>query len=181
MGSRAVVIVCRDEVAARQRFGVTCGSLGICSTRTGRPFFDDPAIESEVLARLRAALAASGLWEELDTDWLILDCELMPWSAKAQALLQGQYTQVGAASQAALGAAIATLEQATGRGSEAGSLLDHVRNRAALARRFVDAYRRYCWPVEPVADLKLAPFHLLATAGGVHVDRDHAWHLETLA
>ena len=181
MGSRAVVIVCRDEAAARQRFGVTCGSLGICYTRTGRPFFDDPAIESEVLARLRAALAASGLWEDLDTDWLILDCELMPWSAKAQALLQGQYAQVGAASQAALGAAIATLEQATGRGSEAGSLLDHVRNRAALARRFVDAYRRYCWPVESVADLKLAPFHLLATAGGVHVDRDHAWHLETLA
>jgi hypothetical protein len=35
--------------------------------------------------------------------------------------------------------------------------------------------------VESLADLKLAPFHLLASAGGVHVDRDHVWHMETLA
>jgi protein phosphatase len=32
-----------------------------------------------------------------------------------------------------------------------------------------------------LADLKLAPFHLLASEGRVHTDRDHPWHLETLA
>ena len=29
-------------------------------------------------------------------------------------------------------------------------------------------------------DLKLAPFHLLATEGKTYFDRDHAWHMETL-
>ena len=29
-------------------------------------------------------------------------------------------------------------------------------------------------------DLKLAPFHLLATEGRTYFDRDHAWHMETL-
>lgn len=35
--------------------------------------------------------------------------------------------------------------------------------------------------MESLNDLKLAPFHLLATQGAVHTDKDHAWHMETLA
>ena len=40
--------------------------------------------------------------KELDTDWLLLDSELLPWSAKAEELLRGQYAAVGAAARAAL-------------------------------------------------------------------------------
>ena len=47
--------------------------------------------------------------------------------------------------------------------------------------RFVAAYRQYCWPVDSLDDLKLAPFHLLATEGGVHTHQNHVWHMETLA
>src|SRR5262249_14853988 len=36
MGSRAVVIACRDEEAARRRFGVVGQGAGVCYTRTGR-------------------------------------------------------------------------------------------------------------------------------------------------
>jgi protein phosphatase len=32
-----------------------------------------------------------------------------------------------------------------------------------------------------VKDLKLAPFHVLATEGTVHADKDHVWHMQTLA
>jgi protein phosphatase len=46
--------------------------------------------------------------------------------------------------------------------------------------RYVDAYRQYCWAVRGVADLKLAPFHLLASEGAVHVDKDHLWHMRAL-
>ena len=45
MGSRAVVIVCRDEESARERFGVDTGEIGIVTTRTGRRFFNDPDLE----------------------------------------------------------------------------------------------------------------------------------------
>ena len=48
-----------------------------------------------------------------------------------------------------------------------------------MAGRFGSAYRQYCWRVVGIDDLKLAPFHLLATEGGVHVDRN-LWHMETL-
>jgi protein phosphatase len=180
MGSRAVVIVCRDEDAAR-RFGVVGQGIGICTTRTGRRFFDDAGLEAQLLERVRSAAEAAGLWQALQTDWLCLDCELMPWSAKAQELLRQQYAAVGSASRAALAEAVGVLQETAGNNAEAASLLQRYRERAAAAARFTDAYRHYCWPVNSVTDLKLAPFHLLASEGAVHADKDHAWHMEQLA
>ena len=108
MGSRAVVIVCQDEQAARERFGVTEGEIGIVYTRTGRRFFNKAALEAQFLDRVRQALTAANFWSEFDTKWTCLDCELMPWSAKAQELLKTQYAAVGAAGQAALPRAVAS-------------------------------------------------------------------------
>ncbi len=185
MGSRAVVIVCKDEQAARERFGVVGGEAGVVATRTGRRFFNEPGLERQFLDRLRAALSAADLWATLETTWACLDCELLPWSAKAQELLRTQYAAVGAAGRASLPRAVTALEQAAGR--LAGDDKDKIEQVTAAYRRheqnvakFVAAYRRYCWPVAALTDLKLAPFHLLATEGRVHTDKNHVWHVETL-
>jgi len=180
MGSRAVVVVCRDEAAARRRFGVEGEGIGIVYTRTGRRFFTEPTLEAEVLATVGRAIGAAGVWEELETDWAVLDCELMPWSAKAQELVRDQYAAVGAAARGALGEAVAVLEQAAARGAPVDELLARHQERRRLVEAYTAAYRRYCWPVASIADLRLAPFHLLATEGAVHVDRDHLWHLEMI-
>jgi protein phosphatase len=180
MGSRAVVVVCRDEDAARQRFGVVDDGPGICFTRTGRRFFDDKALEAEFIRRIQAAISGADLWDEFQTDWVCLDCELMPWSAKAQELLRQQYAAVGAAARASLPDAVAALEQAADVVSDVAPLLDRYRARRKAAEKYTDAYRRYCWPVHALTDLKLAPFHLLATEGKVHADRDHIWHMAML-
>lgn len=181
MGSRAVVVACRDEEAARRRFGVMDEGAGIVYTRTGRRFFDQPLLEEALLERVRGALTAAGFWNAHETDWVVLDCELMPWSAKAQELIRQQYAAVGAAAGAALAEAVATLTQAAGRGADVDALAERYRTRESLATRYVAAYRRYCWPVRSIDDLRLAPFHVLATEGRVHVDRDHLWHLGQVA
>ena len=181
MGSRAVVIVCRDASAAKRRFGILNNSIGICYTRTGRHFFDNSTLETEFLARVNAALSASNFWDKFQTDWVCLDCELMPWSAKAQGLLQEQYAAVGTASRHGFAEVIKNLEQAKQRGVEVDSLLASYRERADLADRYINAYRRYCWPVQSISDLKLAPFHILATEGKVHTDKNHCWHMEQIA
>jgi len=180
MGSRAVVVVCRDEEAAQQRLGVVGDGPGICYTRTGRRFFDDKELESEFIRRIQAAIARAGLWDEFGTDWVCLDCELMPWSAKAQELLRQQYAAVGAASRASLTDAVAALEQAANTMSDVGPLLNRYRAREEAGGKYIQAYRRYCWPVHSLGDLKLAPFHLLATEGKVHADKDHIWHMTTM-
>jgi protein phosphatase len=180
MGSRAVVIVCRGEEVARKRFGVIGDGAGICYTRTGRRFFDDRRLEAQMLNTIRTALDKTEFWEEFKTDWVCLDCELMPWSAKAQALLKEQYAAVGAAAGAALDQVVGILEQAAGNGVEVTALLDRHHDRRAMAHQYVRAYQQYCWPVNDVNDLKLAPFHVLATEGKVHADKPHDWHMETI-
>jgi protein phosphatase len=180
MGSRAVVIACADETVAARRFGLPGAGPGVIYTRTGRAFFGDRAVERELLRRVTAAIGAAGLWEELGTDWLALDCELLPWSAKAGELLRGQYAPVGAAATATLGAQIGVLAAAAARGVDVAGLLQRSRERGAAAAGFVTAYRRYCWPVGSVDDLRLAPFQLLAGEGAVHALRGHGWHLDVL-
>ena len=181
MGSRAVVIVCRDEDAARRRFGVVGEDIGICYTRTGRRFFDDRKIEKEFLEKVRGAVDAAGFWQQFETGWICLDAELMPWSAKAQELLRQQYAAVGAAAKASLTETVASLEHLASKNGDALPLIEKYKQRLEATKLYIDSYRRYCWPVQSVSDLKLAPFHLLATEGQVHVQRDHVWHMEKLA
>ena len=171
MGSRAIVIVCKGADAARERFGVLGPEAeigGICYTRTGRRFFEDRDVESQLLEHVRSAVNEAGLWDELETTWLCLDCELMPWSAKAQELLKQQYAAVGAAAIAANAEALAQLETAEARGADVSDLVAQARQRQDMVEQYRAAYRRYCWRVNDVSDLKLAPFHLLASEGAVH-------------
>jgi protein phosphatase len=132
-------------------------------------------------------MTRAGFWEEFHSDWFCLDCELMPWSAKAQELLRLQYAAVGSASTAALADSVSVLEKAAAQYADAESaggisaLLNRQRDRLMRADRYVDAYRRYCWPVTCVSDLKLALFHLLASEAKVHIDQNHIWHMNVIA
>ncbi|MYX07465.1 polynucleotide kinase-phosphatase [Streptomyces sp. SID8375] len=184
MGSRAVVLVCRDETVAGELFGVPKGVSGALYTRTGRPFFDDPEVTERLLRRVRDCAEEAGLWDGLETGWLLLDAELMPWSLKATGLLRKQYAAVGAASGAAFPGVLDALETAAARGVEVSPLLGRQRDRAADAAAFTEAYRRYCWRVGATTDadeapqepgggaglgeldgIRLAPFQMLAVQG----------------
>jgi protein phosphatase len=107
-----------------------------------------------------------------------------PGSAKAQELLRSQYAS--SAGRVALPAVVSSLcsaaERLTGNAqSQAAALQSDFSQRHANIDRFVSAYREYCWPVASVKDLKLAPLHLLAPEGRVHIHQNHAWHIESLA
>ncbi|MFB7667954.1 polynucleotide kinase-phosphatase [Kitasatospora sp. NPDC056138] len=175
MGSRAVVLVARDAAALEKRFGVE--GRGAIWTRTGRAFLSDEELTGAVLERVRAAAERAGLFEELASDWLLLDAELMPWSLKAAELLRRQYAAVGAAAGAVLPPVLAALEQGAGRGLALGELADRQRQRAVDAEAFTAAYRRYCWPTEGLSGIRLAPFQVLAAEGANLAVRPHDEHL----
>jgi len=181
MGSRAVVVICRDEETARKRFGIVDDGFGACYTRTGRRFFNEVNLEAALLDRVRAGLTAANSWAEFESDWFCLDAELMPWSAKAQELLKQQYAAVGASGRASLRDAANVLEPMRDRAPEATVLFNRMLEREVAVTRYIEAYRRYCWPVQSVTDLKIAFFHVLASEGHVHVDKTHSWHMDTLA
>ncbi|HLU45546.1 MAG TPA: polynucleotide kinase-phosphatase [Natronosporangium sp.] len=175
MGSRAVVLVCRDPQVGKRRFG-TAG-LGVVYTRTGRAFFDEP-LTTALLARVQAAVTAAGLWRELDTGWLLLDTELLPWSAKAGELIDEIYRGVEVSARAALSAARNAVDAAAARGLDLGALSQRLARRQANVEAFATAYRRYVHPTNGLVGVRLAPFAVLASEGASHANRDHGWHLD---
>ncbi len=176
MGSRAVALVCRSLDAARARFGAPGDALGAVWTRTGRHFFPE-TLTAEAVDRIRAAAEKAGLFDELGSDWLLLDGELLPWSVKAEQLLRDQYAAVGAAARSALPAAVSALAAAETSGLDVSALLERTRSRATNADAFAESYRRYCWPTDGLDGVRFAPFQVLASAGQAHHKRPHDWHL----
>jgi len=197
MGSRAVIVLCRNSETAKTRFGIEGDSLGIIYTRTGRHFFDEKAHEQAILVRLKTALDKSGFWEAFSTNWVCLDTELMPWSAKARSLILEQYAPTGRAGQNGLAKAVealrtakmayngkdtpdVTLVSGTPGDMNLATVLEDFQNRRECIERYIEAYRRYCWPVNSVDDYRIAPFHILATEGKVWHDENHPRHLAVI-
>ena len=183
MGSRAIVVVCRDADVARERFGIDGGETGAIYTRTGRPFLDDAArhrggagprpdgrrrrrplgCSRDRLARAR--LRADAVVGEGDRPH--------PPPVRVRSAPRRRPALHASRRRARRGA----------RRADATSL-DVARTAnvgaSSTSTSYIDAYRRYVWPVNDVRDLRLAPFHVLAAETGVFVDRDHAWHLRAM-
>jgi protein phosphatase len=206
MGSRAVIVLCRNSETAKTRFGIENDSRseadvpGIIYTRTGRHFFTgaEKAHEQAILRRLLAALDNSGFWDTFSTAWVCLDTELMPWSAKARSLILEQYAPTGMAGRNGLAKAAEALQAAkmshngndisnvtlasgTPGNMDIAAVLEDYRNRLECLERYTEAYRRYCWPVASVDDYRIAPFHILATEGRVWHNENHLRHLSVIS
>lgn len=162
MGSRVVVYLRADGGAAY--------------TRTGRTALDR-ALTDRLLARVRAAASRAGVFEELASDWLILDAELLPWSLKAEGLLRQQYAAVGAAGSLALPAAVDVVERAASRGLPVDELLGRVRAAESDVQAYDRVWRRYAWATAGLDGVQLAPFQVLAAEGASFEERDNLWHL----
>lgn len=175
MGSRAVAVVCRDDDVAAARFGMD--GLGSIVTRTGRPFFES-GWSGQVLAWLRDAITRAGMWDELETDVLVLDAELLPWTVKADELLRTQYASVGAAAVATSSAEAEAVTLGVARGLALDEMPGRIEAVARDATNFVEAYRRYAPAVRGIGDVRIAPFQVLSSATEAYVARDHAWHMQ---
>ncbi len=179
IGSRALLVVAKDAEAAAARFGVEDGKAGVIYTRTGRPFFKSEPDEAEIVARVGQAMDRSGLWTVLGTDWVLLDAEIMPWSAKAQDLLQRQYRPTAAAAAASASALLASLNRTT-RIDGLEDLKSKAEAQLQNAMAMGKTIEGYCWDTADLSDYQVAPFHILAAEGQVFTDRSHVWHMETL-
>lgn len=179
MGSRALLVVARDGAAAEARFGVEDGKQGVIYTRTGRPFFKDEGQEAEIIARVAQAFQAEGLWDELSTDWALIDAELMPWSAKAQELLKRQYLPTVTAARTSAEALLGALDRSPPH-EELSALRAATQLRCANAHSMGATIEGYCWPALSTDDFRVAPFHLLAVEGRVLTDQPHSTHMQLL-
>ena len=130
------------------------------------------------MERLRAAAEKAGLFDELGTSWLLLDAELLPWSAKAEQLLRDSTPPSGRRPRVRCRPRSMCWRRPRAAGLDVADLLERTRPRGSNADAFTEAYRRYCWPTDGLDGVRIAPFQLLATEGRAHHDAPHTWHLD---
>jgi polynucleotide kinase-phosphatase len=184
MGSRAILVVCKNSDVPYKRFKIQSSTCGVIYTRTGRPFFEDPRLENEVINLIQKSLAEIGFWEKFNSDWVCLDAEIMPWSFKALELLKSQYAAVGSAANLALSKTQESLnlfnQRNIGTDPTFQGFIKKIKSAPSMISAYVDSYQRYCWPFNSINDIKIAPFHILATEGVSHFDKDHLWHMNEI-
>lgn len=180
MGSRAILVICKNQETVEKRFGMMTNELGKCFTRTGRNFFNNRKLEKDFIEKIHGVLSQGKFWEKFNTNWVCLDAELLPWSFKALPLIKNQYAAVGVSASNSFDTALKILKQSEIQTPEIQNLQNSFAERKEMIDKFIQAYENYCWEVKSVHDLKLSPFHILAIEGKTYFQQDHLWHLENI-
>ncbi|MGW8957420.1 polynucleotide kinase-phosphatase [Paenibacillus sp. NPDC055715] len=175
MGSRAVLLLFKNEQAAVEYVGYP--TLGTIYSRSGRAFFE-PGIGKQVLAKLNHDLQNAGYFERNRTEFVLLDAEIVPWNLKARELIASQYAHVGEAALLDRSKLINKLYQAKAGGREVGDWLEEMERKYANAVMFQEAFQKYCWDVDGLDEIRIAPFHTLAHSEKAFFDQSHVWHME---
>lgn len=181
MGSRAVITICQNSEIAKKRFDANKNEIGVIYTRTGRAFFNNESVEKILLSKIQEALTKTNFWGKFQTQWVTLDCELMPWSEKAKSLVLNQYASNAVSGKIAITSAEQMIQKAMKRGIDMQNISSNIQDKKESNTLFTNAYREYCWNINSIEDYKIAPFHILATEGKVHIDKNHEWHMKTIS
>ena len=175
MGSRAIVVLCREASVSASRFGVSTGETGCHHIPARAEPSSTPANTTEnVLGHLRAAADQANLWNELHSDWLLLDTGASAVVSQGRGAPRDpiracRFFRQSRAPERHPGARPGSQERPRCRRARR-SRAQPPGERRALHRRVPTAY---AWPVHGVADLRIAPFHILAAESGVFIDREH--------
>ncbi|WP_141431101.1 polynucleotide kinase-phosphatase [Bacillus sp. 03113] len=175
MGSRGILLLFKDSDAAIEYIGRP--TLGTIYTRTGRPFFSKE-IEEELTRKLNEDLHRYSYFEKYQTDFILLDAEILPWNLKAKELISTQYAHVAEIAMMDRTKLKEKLEKALNHNKGVSEWLDEITSKLQNVHVFREVFQKYCWNTEGIKGIQIAPFHLLAHSGKTFFDQSHLWHME---
>ncbi|SMQ81843.1 polynucleotide 3'-phosphatase /polynucleotide 5'-hydroxyl-kinase /polynucleotide 2',3'-cyclic phosphate phosphodiesterase [Bacillus sp. OV166] len=173
MGSRGILLLFKNKEIAKDYIGRE--TLGSIYTRTGRAFFKNE-LEEQILQELNIDL--SGYFEKYNTDFVLMDAEILPWNLKAKELIMNQYAHVGEMALLDRSKLQEQLKKALDNGKDVSSWLEETSEKIRNAQVFNEVYQKYCWETEGLAGIEIAPFHTLAHSNETFFDKPHTWHME---
>lgn len=175
MGSRGILFLFKDKEAGLKYVGRE--TLGTIYTRTGRRFFNEET-EFKIISRIHKGLTASNYFTKYGTEFILLDAEIMPWNLKAKELISSQYAHVS--ENAILDRSLLKnkIESAMGKNEDLKIWFKEYEDKLDNARVFRDVFQKYCWEINDIDQIQIAPFHLLAHSNETFFEKPHTWHME---
>lgn len=173
MGSRAVIFIAKNEQVTKELLHTE--ALGVITTRTGRAFFEED-LQQEVLQAIHQELTSKNYFEQFQTDYVLMDAEILPWNLKAHSLIDRQYANV--AEQAFMDRQLLLNKLQKTANVDVADWVEEYAHKLKNAARFDAVYQNYCWPTNDLQGIQIAPFHILAHSQTTHFDKPHTWHME---
>lgn len=174
MGSRGILFLFKDIESAKKHTSIE--SLGVIYTRTGKRFFDTE-MEEQIVSKINKELHEKGYFDKHNTDYLLLDAEIMPWNIKAKELISSQYAHVAENAILDRTNLKEKIEGAVDHNEEIINWLDEYKEKLTNAHAFSEVFQKYCWEIEDINSIQIAPFHVLAHSNQTFFDQPHTWHM----
>ncbi|WP_026908152.1 polynucleotide kinase-phosphatase [Paucisalibacillus globulus] len=175
MGSRGVLLIFKDKEAAIKYIGRE--TLGVIYTRTGKRFFQEET-EKEIMKQINEGMLSNDYFTTYDTDYVLLDAEIMPWNLKAKELISSQYAHVSENAILDRSYLVDKLKETVPTNQQLEGWLREYEEKLEHALVFKEVFQKYCWNVEGVKEIQIAPFHVLAHSNETFFDKPHTWHME---
>lgn len=169
MGSRAVILAFKDKDSAMKY--TSQPKTTIIYSRRGLAFFRG-ADEEYICSKIQDLLKVNNYFEKNNTDFVLMDTEILPWNAKGSGLLTNQYLPVLDSSKSLNLNVLNCLNNIEGL----EPLKDYVQNTMLNIYRYEEQLENYCWDTD-ITNIKIAPFHVLAHKNKTFFDKKHEWHL----
>lgn len=173
MGSRAVIFIAKNKEVAKEL--INSDSLGHITTRTGRAFFEQKE-QQQMVENIHAELVGKNYFEQFNTNFVLMDAEILPWNLKAQSLIDQQYETVA---ENALMDRYKLIEKLKATEHvDVTSWLEEYTDKYKNAARFDAVFKNYCWPTNELSGIQIAPFHILAHSSSTNFHQPHSWHMQ---
>lgn len=173
MGSRAVIFIAKNNEIAKEM--INSDSLGYVATRTGRPFFEAQQ-QQQMVKKIHEELVAKNYFEQFNTDFVLMDAEILPWNLKAHHLIDQQYETVA---ENALMDRHKMIEKLRATDDvDVTDWLAEYTDKYKNAARFDAVFKNYCWPTNELSGIQIAPFHILAHSSSTNFHQPHSWHMQ---
>lgn len=173
MGSRGILLLFKNKDVSKKYIGRE--TLGIIYTRTGRAFFQKE-LEEKIVSQLNQDLI--GYFEKYNTDFVLLDAEILPWNLKAKDLILNQYAHVGETALLDRSKLRDSLQKALAQGKDVSNWLQENKTAIGNVHVFNEVYQNYIWETEGLEGIQIAPFHTLAHSNESFFHQPHTWHME---
>lgn len=169
MGSRAVILAFKDRDSAIKY--THQAKTTIIYSRRGLSFFRG-SDEEYICSKIQSLLKANNYFEKHNTEFVLMDTEILPWNAKGSGLLTSQYLPVLDSSKSLNENLLDKIKDVQGL----ENVKEEVNNTLENISKYKNQLENYCWDTN-ITSIKIAPFHILAHTGKTFFDKTHEWHL----
>jgi protein phosphatase len=183
LGTRVVVVLCRNESVARTVFGTVDERAGIVYSRTGRNVFTDRKTEESWIQRWRGAAEEAKLFDSYGP-FIVFEAQFEHLGLRVAhgALRPKPHLElpmpaaVVTHDELAFDATLDAISRAKTRGIEVGPLAARIGDRRQRLARHAQTLEQAAQSSSNTPELRIEPLHVLATDETSWFDRPHSEH-----